>query len=237
VSRKWAKDTGGPAGDECQNLVAVCATCANCAHGYHPGCVGCFDDGSPCGCPCGPETPAADWDAVSATLKGQRGKGGGGIRPEEQLVSPALVSRSSRGHAQPMSAGHHVDGVIEAAFMAEQQIVNALTRDMAGAGGGADDNTAQGGHLIPVDFHMTQDPIHSNGGTPALGRKSGGMGVMASGVRRLTPIEVERLQGLPDGWSAPPGLDAPDSRRYAAVGDAVTANVSQWIGERLLRFG
>jgi DNA (cytosine-5)-methyltransferase 1 len=63
------------------------------------------------------------------------------------------------------------------------------------------------------------------------------MGVMASGVRRLTPIEVERLQGLPDGWSAPPGLDAPDSRRYAAVGDAVTANVSQWIGERLLRFG
>jgi DNA (cytosine-5)-methyltransferase 1 len=50
------------------------------------------------------------------------------------------------------------------------------------------------------------------------------------GVRRLTPTECERLQALPDGWTAL----GPDSRRYAALGDAVTATVAEWIGRRLL---
>lgn len=52
------------------------------------------------------------------------------------------------------------------------------------------------------------------------------------GVRRLTPRECERLQGLPDDWTM---LDdkTPDSRRYSALGDAVTANVAEWIGRRL----
>jgi DNA (cytosine-5)-methyltransferase 1 len=50
------------------------------------------------------------------------------------------------------------------------------------------------------------------------------------GVRRLTPVECERLQGFPDGWTDLGGT--PDSRRYSAVGDAVTVNVARWIGER-----
>jgi DNA (cytosine-5)-methyltransferase 1 len=58
--------------------------------------------------------------------------------------------------------------------------------------------------------------------------------VAAAGVRRLTPTECERLQGFPDGWTAIPG--APDSRRYAAMGDAVTVPVSRWIGERLAMY-
>ncbi len=57
---------------------------------------------------------------------------------------------------------------------------------------------------------------------------------VAAGVRRLTPTECERLQALPDGWTAPDGVKCPDSRRYAALGDAVTASVAQWIGERIL---
>lgn len=51
-------------------------------------------------------------------------------------------------------------------------------------------------------------------------------------VRRLTPTECERLQALPDGWTNPDGT-APDSRRYAALGDAVTASVAEWIGRRI----
>jgi DNA (cytosine-5)-methyltransferase 1 len=52
----------------------------------------------------------------------------------------------------------------------------------------------------------------------------------AVGVRRLTPTECERLQALPDDWTA----HGPDSRRYAALGDAVTASVGEWIGRRLI---
>ena len=49
-------------------------------------------------------------------------------------------------------------------------------------------------------------------------------------VRRLTPRECERLQGLPDDWTA----YGPDSRRYAALGDAVTASVGYWLGQRIV---
>jgi DNA (cytosine-5)-methyltransferase 1 len=51
----------------------------------------------------------------------------------------------------------------------------------------------------------------------------------AVGVRRLTPTECERLQALPDGWTD----FGPDSRRYSALGDAVTSTVAEWIGRRL----
>ena len=54
------------------------------------------------------------------------------------------------------------------------------------------------------------------------------------GVRRLTPVECERLQGFPDGWTAPDGVTSPpDSPRYRALGNAVTVNVVQWILRRL----
>jgi len=51
-------------------------------------------------------------------------------------------------------------------------------------------------------------------------------------VRRLTPTECERLQGWPDGWTDLG--NTPDSRRYAACGDGVTAHVAEWIGRRLV---
>jgi DNA (cytosine-5)-methyltransferase 1 len=52
----------------------------------------------------------------------------------------------------------------------------------------------------------------------------------AYGVRRLTPVECERLQGFPDGWTEPAGSD---SARYRALGNAVTVNVPAWLFARL----
>jgi DNA (cytosine-5)-methyltransferase 1 len=52
----------------------------------------------------------------------------------------------------------------------------------------------------------------------------------AYGVRRLTPVECERLQSFPDGWTEPAGSD---SARYKAMGNAVTVNVVRWILGRL----
>lgn len=45
-------------------------------------------------------------------------------------------------------------------------------------------------------------------------------------VRRLTPIECERLQGFPDNWTE--GLA--DTHRYKQMGNAVTVNVAHYIG-------
>ena len=57
------------------------------------------------------------------------------------------------------------------------------------------------------------------------------------GVRRLTPLEYERLQGFPDGWTDIPwrGQSAPDRLRYRALGNAMCVPVMRWIGERIAR--
>jgi DNA (cytosine-5)-methyltransferase 1 len=52
-------------------------------------------------------------------------------------------------------------------------------------------------------------------------------------VRRLTPVECERLMGWPDNWTAPDGVKAPDSKRYAACGDGIVSWVAYWIGQRI----
>ena len=52
-------------------------------------------------------------------------------------------------------------------------------------------------------------------------------------VRRLTPVECERLMGWPDDWTAPEGIKAPDSKRYAACGDGIVSHVAYWIGIRI----
>jgi DNA (cytosine-5)-methyltransferase 1 len=59
-------------------------------------------------------------------------------------------------------------------------------------------------------------------------------------IRRLTPTECERLQGFPDGWTSD-GLTKDgeqvaisDTQRYKCLGNAVTTNVIEAIGERLL---
>jgi len=54
-------------------------------------------------------------------------------------------------------------------------------------------------------------------------------------VRRLTPIECERLMGWPDNWTqtGANGKQQADSHRYRQIGNGVAANVTQWIGNRL----
>jgi DNA (cytosine-5)-methyltransferase 1 len=55
-------------------------------------------------------------------------------------------------------------------------------------------------------------------------------------VRRLTPIECERLQAFPDGWTDIPWrgrANAPDGLRYKALGNSMAVNVIRWIGRRI----
>ena len=55
-------------------------------------------------------------------------------------------------------------------------------------------------------------------------------------IRRLTPIECERLQGFPDDWTKI-GVDGPisDTQRYKMCGNAVTVDVVEKVGENLLK--
>ena len=60
----------------------------------------------------------------------------------------------------------------------------------------------------------------------------------SSEVRRLTPVECERLQGFPDRyteipWRKKPASDCPDGPRYKALGNSMAVPVMRWIGERI----
>lgn len=54
-----------------------------------------------------------------------------------------------------------------------------------------------------------------------------------SAVRRITPLEAERLQGFPDRYTAIPG--AADGPRYKALGNSFAVPVMAWIGQRIER--
>ena len=57
-------------------------------------------------------------------------------------------------------------------------------------------------------------------------------------VRRLTPVECERLQGFPDNWSriswnGKPEDQCPDGPRYKACGNSMAVPVMSWVGSRI----
>lgn len=59
-------------------------------------------------------------------------------------------------------------------------------------------------------------------------------------VRRLTPLECERLQGFPDGFTripyrGKPAEQCPDGPRYSALGNSMAVPVIEWIGRRIDR--
>lgn len=80
----------------------------------------------------------------------------------------------------------------------------------------------------------------SSGGSGPLSREDGNTYCLDSGngqavetvtgIRRLTPLECERLQGFPDGWTE--GVS--DTQRYKCLGNAVSVPVVRAIGERLI---
>lgn len=76
--------------------------------------------------------------------------------------------------------------------------------------------------------------------TPNGGRAGIGVGAIGWGmqVRRLTPVECERLQGFPDnhtmiGWRGKDAAECPDGPRYKAIGNSMAVPVMRWIGKRI----
>lgn len=81
-------------------------------------------------------------------------------------------------------------------------------------------------------------PHVSDGLSPTLTTVQTGVLISESPPRRLTPVEYERLQGFPDGYTDVPWNGrphAPDGRRYKALGNSMAVPVMKWIGEGIRR--
>jgi DNA (cytosine-5)-methyltransferase 1 len=123
------------------------------------------------------------------------------------------------------------------------------SRSKAGGGMGTDFDCDGGLVAQPVAFHSATEFLPQSSrvyseteAAPTLqatGSRHGNRAPQiqtAMQVRRLTPVECERLQGFPDGYTNIPWRgkpESPDGPRYKALGNSMAVPVMRWIGERI----
>jgi len=84
----------------------------------------------------------------------------------------------------------------------------------------------QGTIIGRSDTAGPQGKGHTEEGDPMFTMDgSGPHAIATSVVRRLTPLECERLQGFPDGWTE----GQSDTHRYKQMGNAVAVPVVEWL--------
>jgi DNA (cytosine-5)-methyltransferase 1 len=101
----------------------------------------------------------------------------------------------------------------------------------------SEDGTGRGTPPVPVAYQDVSQPIRSNiynnsdPGMEATMHIQHGMA-----VRRLTPLECERLQGFPDEWTkhGENGKAIADGPRYRMLGNSVAVPCVEWIGRRII---
>jgi len=106
--------------------------------------------------------------------------------------------------------------------------------------------------FVAFDSNWSGQYAMTNDGSMAPTLKTGGAGGNPPAVesdsrridgrlilRRLTPLECERLMGWPDGWTEHgvtddgTTVDIAITQRYRICGNGIVSNVTQWLGERL----
>ena len=156
------------------------------------------------------------------------------LEPEGVRRDPPTRRASRKGTAADAAGGFEVCGTLS---------------DGAHNGGGLNGQDAYTGRILPVALYtgdgVVADPIGAHEGSTYTheGRGNFRMHNCVSqpppmAVRRLTPVECERLQGFPDGYTAIPwkrrsAEDCPDGPRYKSLGNSMAVNVMRWLGRRI----
>lgn len=85
------------------------------------------------------------------------------------------------------------------------------------------------------NFEMSEEKSFALGDAGSGGTQHSARLFDGAAVRRLTPIECERLQGFADGYTAVPyrGKPAADGPRYRAIGNSMAVPVMRWLGSRI----
>lgn len=115
----------------------------------------------------------------------------------------------------------------------------AVAHTLRGQGFDAsEDGTGRGTPIVAVDVYNhveTGDVCATLSTQSGTASGTGPKAMTGMVVRRLTPVECERLQGFPDGWTEIPyrGKPAPDGPRYKALGNSMAVPVMRWIGQRI----
>jgi len=197
-----------------------------------------------------------------------RTRGGGGLGTDAELdgaliaapeVSPALKARDYKGPSSdgdgdgaPLIAhalrGEGFDAsedgtgrgtpLVPVAFQTRGS--NLHVGDISGTIGTAAGSASGCAPMVAHAFDARQSDVLQYGDrTDPL--DTGGHSVAVATtmqVRRLTPVECERLQGFPDAytaipWRGKPASECPDGPRYRALGNSMAVPVMRYLGERI----
>jgi site-specific DNA-cytosine methylase len=90
--------------------------------------------------------------------------------------------------------------------------------------------TANDQVLFVQAYDEFNDSVGDTHHTLRSGTKQSTGVITESQVRRLTPVECERLQGFPDDWTA----GQSDSARYKQMGNAVAVPVVEWLIQNIV---
>lgn len=142
---------------------------------------------------------------------------------------PAFTLQSAHSHAIAFKPGSSADAY---SIGAQEEIACTLE----GGGGGNNKQAVafrpqnfgnEGGGYAEAEVSNTLDAIQ--------GSKQRHVAVQSMQVRRLTPVECERLRGFPDDYTliTVRGKPAADGPRYKALGNSMAVPVMAWIGERI----
>jgi DNA (cytosine-5)-methyltransferase 1 len=137
------------------------------------------------------------------------------IRVYEDGIVPTVISRYGTGGGNVPMIFSHTQGLdIQASE------TNSPTLRTGGSG-------------MAVAFDAYNHAVSQTNQTLRTGSDLDKMGTIfeaPSVVRRLTPVECERLQGFPDDWTS----GQADSNRYKQMGNAVAVPVVEWIISRMV---
>ena len=89
--------------------------------------------------------------------------------------------------------------------------------------------------LVAPTLTASNDPSRSPQSTEVTNQVAS-VYAASMAVRRLTPVECERLQGFPDNYTNIPwrkSAESPDGPRYKALGNSMAVPVMRWIGQRI----
>ena len=152
----------------------------------------------------------------------ERGREGGRSLEHQDGVAYALTAPNGGGRRQEMNIAYGWNGDTTPKFSAECRTI--LRAEQGGEGVGV-----VGLQMNFIRRPRVGDYVGSLSAQPGDAQFNG-LWDMRCGVRRLTPVECERLQGFPDHWTA----HQSDSVRYRQLGNAVCVNVAEWIGRRIM---
>ena len=157
-----------------------------------------------------------------------------------QITSAANYSKPKAGDpCHPLAAGAHPPAVAQPIAFAQNQRDEVRIMQVAGALA-AEPGAKQQTYLAqPMAFDSMNQVCNPHvTHTLRVGRAADElpMTLTTMQVRRLTPVECERLQGFPDGYTNIPWRkkpESPDGPRYKALGNSWAVPNVRWIGKRI----